>query len=47
MVVGESGIATRDDALRLERGGVQAMLVGESLMRAVDIGKAVHSLLGR
>lgn len=47
VVVGESGIATRDDALRLERGGVQAMLVGESLMRAADIGAAVDALLGR
>ena len=47
LVVGESGIATRDDALRLERGGVQAMLVGENLMRAADIGAAVDALLGR
>ncbi len=47
VVVGESGIATRDDALHLERGGVQAMLVGESLMRAADIGAAVDALLGR
>lgn len=47
VVVGESGIATREDALHLERGGVQAMLVGESLMRAADIGAAVDALLGR
>ncbi|MGD9645787.1 MAG: indole-3-glycerol phosphate synthase TrpC [Pirellulales bacterium] len=47
VVVGESGIASRDDALRLERGGVQAMLVGESLMRAPNIGAAVDALLGR
>ena len=47
LVVGESGIATRSDALRLEQGGVQAMLVGESLMRAADIGAAVDALLGR
>jgi indole-3-glycerol phosphate synthase len=47
LLVGESGIQTRDDALKLERGGVQAMLVGESLMRKADIGRAVDALLGR
>jgi indole-3-glycerol phosphate synthase len=47
VLVGESGIATRDDALRLEAAGVEAMLVGESLMRADDIGAAVERLLGR
>jgi indole-3-glycerol phosphate synthase len=47
VVVGESGIHTRDDALRLQRAGVQAMLVGESLMAAPDVGRAVRTLLGR
>jgi indole-3-glycerol phosphate synthase len=47
VVVGESGIRTRDDALRLEQAGVQAMLVGESLMASPDIGAAVDRLLGR
>ncbi|MHB8900661.1 MAG: indole-3-glycerol phosphate synthase TrpC [Thermoguttaceae bacterium] len=46
-VVGESGIRTRQDALRLEAAGVKAMLVGETLMREPDIGAAVHRLLGR
>ena len=46
-VVGESGIRTRADVERLERGGVAAMLVGESLMRRPDIGAAVDELLGR
>jgi indole-3-glycerol phosphate synthase len=46
-VVGESGIATRADAARLDAAGVQAMLVGESLMRHADIGAAVDALLGR
>lgn len=45
--VGESGIATRADALRLQAAGVDAMLVGESLMREADIGAAVDKLLGR
>lgn len=47
IVVGESGIYTRDDALYLQENNVQAMLVGESLMRQADIRAAVRSLLGR
>lgn len=47
VVVGESGIKSRADALRLEEGGVAAMLVGESLMRQKKIGPAVDALLGR
>lgn len=46
-VVGESGIQTRAEALLLEAAGVDAMLVGESLMRQADIGAAVDMLLGR
>jgi indole-3-glycerol phosphate synthase len=45
--VGESGIDTRADVLRLQEAGVDAMLVGESLMREADIGAAVDRLLGR
>ena len=44
--VGESGIDTREDVLRLEAAGVDAMLVGESLMRQADIEAAVRRLLG-
>jgi indole-3-glycerol phosphate synthase len=44
--VGESGIETRADVLRLQAAGVDAMLVGESLMREADIGAAVNRLLG-
>ena len=47
VVVAESGIRTRADALRLERAGVAAMLVGESLMAAPDLGSAVRKLLGK
>ncbi len=47
VVVGESGIRTRQDAQRLESAGVQAMLVGETLMAGADIGKAVDELLGK
>ncbi len=47
VLVAESGIQTRADVLRLEAAGVDAILVGESLMREPDIGKAVDRLLGR
>jgi indole-3-glycerol phosphate synthase len=46
VLVGESGIKTHDDVMRLEAAGVDAMLVGESLMRQADIGAAVDRLLG-
>lgn len=46
LLVGESGISSREDALFLQENGVEAMLVGESLMRQTDIGKAVDTLLG-
>ena len=46
LLVAESGIHTRADVLRLQDAGVDAMLVGESLMREADIGAAVHRLLG-
>lgn len=46
-VVAESGIQSRADVERLAQAGVQAMLVGESLMREADIGLAVDRLLGK
>jgi indole-3-glycerol phosphate synthase len=46
VVVGESGIRSRADVLRLESAGVDAMLVGETLMSRPDIGAAVDELLG-
>ena len=47
LVVAESGIFTRKDVEQLAVSGIQAMLVGESLMRENDIGQAVRALLGR
>jgi indole-3-glycerol phosphate synthase len=47
VLVAESGIRTRADVERLEAAGVDAILVGESLMREPDIGAAVTALLGR
>jgi indole-3-glycerol phosphate synthase len=47
VLVAESGIQTRADVARLEAAGVDAILVGESLMREADIGLGVQRLLGR
>ena len=44
--VSESGIKTRADVERLEHAGVDAILVGETFMRADDVGAAVDELLG-
>jgi indole-3-glycerol phosphate synthase len=45
LVVGESGIRTHEDLVSLERSGVNAVLVGESLMAQSDLGLAVERLL--
>ena len=42
----ESGVRTRDDVLRLQACGFDALLVGESLMRAGDPGRALRELRG-
>lgn len=47
IVVSESGIETREDVLRLENAGVDAMLIGTSLMKAKDIGKKIDELRGK
>jgi indole-3-glycerol phosphate synthase len=44
--VSESGIRTRADVLRLGGSGVRAVLVGETLMRATDIGAKLRELRG-
>lgn len=46
-VVGESGIGTVKDVQRLAAAGVDAILVGESLVKAPDRGAAIRALLGR
>jgi indole-3-glycerol phosphate synthase len=46
VVVAESGITRRGDVERLEDAGVDAILVGEALMRADDTARAVRDLLG-
>jgi indole-3-glycerol phosphate synthase len=46
-IVSESGIRTREDVMNLQQAGVDAILVGESLMREKDIEKKVKELLGK
>jgi len=45
IVVSESGIKTREDIEILRQYGVNAALIGESLMSATDIGLALRELL--
>ncbi len=46
LVVSESGIHSREDVVRLRDAGVNAFLVGESLMREPDVGRKLRELLG-
>ena len=46
IVVSESGIATRGQVEELEQVGIDAVLVGETLMRAADPEAAVRELAG-
>lgn len=47
VMVAESGIHTAQDVDRLAGAGVDAVLVGESLMRAEDVGAAAAALAAR
>lgn len=44
-VVAESGIRSKEDILLLMKAGIHAFLVGESLMRADDVGSAIRGLM--
>ena len=44
VVVSESGISSREDILRLGKLGVHAVLVGEALVTAKDVGAKVKEL---
>jgi indole-3-glycerol phosphate synthase len=45
-VVGESGIRTADDVRRMGEIGVDAILVGETLVKSRNVSKTVKSLVG-
>lgn len=46
VVVSESGVRTPEDVVRLGASGVDAILVGETLLREKDAGEAAASLAG-
>lgn len=46
LIVSESGIHKRDDVLQILQAGAKVMLVGESLIRADDIGDKIQGLRG-
>lgn len=46
LLVGESGIGSHRDCVRLAKSGVRSFLVGESLMRQEDIVGATKALIG-
>jgi indole-3-glycerol phosphate synthase len=44
LLISESGIAQREDVVRLNAAGVRGFLVGEAFMRATDLGVAMAQL---
>ena len=46
LLVSESGIRTANDVAKLHAGGVRAVLIGETCMRANDIGAKLRELRG-
>ena len=47
IVVSESGIRTKIDVQKLHEAGIDAMLIGTSLMETEDIGKKIDELTGQ
>ena len=47
IAVAESGIQSREDIEILMQAGIQAFLVGETFMKADDIGEKLRELVGR
>lgn len=45
-VVGESGLKTAEDILRLQAAGIEAALIGETLMRGQDGGNSLQGMRG-
>lgn len=45
VVVSESGIKSHGDVEKLKKWGVDAVLIGEALMAASDIGAKIKELL--
>lgn len=47
VIVSESGIHDYKDMVKLENSGVDAVLVGEALMKSKNVGKKIKELLGK
>lgn len=47
LFVSESGVSSAEDVAQLQRIGADAVLVGETLMRAADKGAKLRELRGR
>lgn len=47
LVVSESGINSREDILLLEDKGIDAVLIGEAILRSLDVGSKIDELLGK
>ena len=47
LIIAESGLNSPRDLARLGRAGVNAFLVGESLMRQPDVAEATRAILNR
>lgn len=45
IIVSESGIRDRADLIRLQEAGIHAVLIGEALMSAPDIGEKLSTLI--
>lgn len=45
VIVAESGLRTRDDIRRVQDLGAHAVLIGETFMRAADIGRAIKEVM--
>ncbi len=46
IIISESGVNTREDIDILMKAGIRCFLIGETLMRADDIGRKLKELLG-
>lgn len=46
IVISESGIRTREDVMKIESAGLDAMLIGTSLMESPDIAARLRELTG-
>jgi indole-3-glycerol phosphate synthase len=46
IIVSESGIKSRDDILKLREWGVDAVLIGEALVKAKDVAAKIRELMG-